>query len=98
MKIQTWLAIKKTSNWRTTVRTTKSQPFLGSNEIAFKLNLDLPDSLFTKPQLEASISVPESAASATVIEAETIDNVAEAIKTATGLDVRVWFEEIPLQD
>lgn len=93
MLVTAWLAIKKTSNWRASVRCTKTQPALSSNEVAFKLNLELPDALFTKPRLEATISVPESAVSAPVIEAETIDNVAEAIKKATGLDVRVWVEQ-----
>lgn len=94
MKVSAWLAIEKSPRYPYyNVRINKTQPNLKFNEVALKLNLELPDALFTKPRLEANISVPEGKVGAQIINADTIDNVAEAIKQHTGMEVRMWIEE-----
>jgi hypothetical protein len=89
MKVQAYLCVKKTSQWRSTLRVTKSNPSLDYNEVALRLNLELPDELFTKPRLEATIAIPKDAVSAPVIEAEVVDNVEQIIKQQTGFEVRL---------
>lgn len=88
MKLSPYLIIKK-NGYKGAVRVTKSAPNLDSNEIALRLNIEVPDELFTKPRLEASISVPKGAVSAPVIEADVIDNIEDVIKQKTGLDVNL---------
>jgi len=38
---------------------TKIKPPTQSNEVAIKVNIDLPDALFTKPAMEITLSAPE---------------------------------------
>lgn len=68
------------------IRVAKNKPGTASNEVAIKVNLDLPISLFQKPQLVASIVVPEDNAPL-VISAQVQENIAAAIKEQSGLDV-----------
>ena len=81
MNIERWLIINKCG----TVRTTKGKPGLDWDEIAIMLDINLPDALFSRPRLEAKIFIPEEAALKEPITAGVIDNVQEAIQTATGL-------------
>ena len=96
MKITSFLCIKKTGSYRSLIRVVKSQPALDFNEIAVKLNIEIPDELFSKPRLEATINVPKDAVSAPVIEAEVIDNIQDIIKKNTGLEVRLNL--VPIED
>lgn len=68
------------------VRVAKNKPSTAANEVAIKVNLDLPLSLFQKPQLTASIVIPEESAPLE-ISAEIQENIAKAIKEQSGLDV-----------
>ena len=91
MKVSTYLCIKKPPRYtnRASMRVVKTAPNLESDEIAIKLNIEIPDEIFNKPRLEASVTVPKDAISAPVIEAEVIDNVQEIIKQNTGFDVKL---------
>ena len=92
MNISSYLCIKKTGSKyapRYSVRVTKTSPALDFNEIAMKLSLQIPDEIFEKPQLSASITVPKEAVSAPVIEAEIIDNVEQIIEQQTGFKVKL---------
>lgn len=98
MRTEIWLAIKSEKYKKATIRVGKSQPALKPNEIAFKLNIELPDALFTKPTLQASISVPASAVSPVVIEPLVIDNIQDTIKQQTGIDVKLSVEKVEGED
>lgn len=76
-----------------TTKTTKNRPGLNWNEIAIKVKLEIPDMLFQKPQLHASIVVPESAASPKEVDVDVQDNIKNAIEAATGLEVRISIED-----
>ncbi len=71
---------------------------MSSDEVAIFLRIELPNALFEKPQLIADIKVPASAVPKNEITAEVIDNVEEAIKTATGLEMRVSIVEPPKEE
>lgn len=85
MKLAFYLVVNNNG----TTRTCKKKPDLAWNEISIAMRMELPDSLFTKPQLSATITVPNEAAMQQAIEAVTTDNVKAAIETAAGMKVRI---------
>lgn len=74
-----------------TVRVSKNKPRTEANEVAIKINLELPIGLFKRPQIVANISVPPDT-SPTTITAEVQDNIANAIRESSGMDVRIVVE------
>jgi hypothetical protein len=91
MKLRFFLIV----NDNGTTRTAKNRPDLKWNEISIAMNMELPDMLFKKPQLSASIVVPDEAAAHKAIDAVTSDNVREAIEQSTGLKLKL---EIAVHD
>jgi hypothetical protein len=89
MKIQKWLTIGANG----TAKSSVNRPYMNVDEIAILLSLEIPDVLFTKPQLIAEIKVPEKAIAQEQITAEVTDNIEEAIKSVTGLEMRVSVAE-----
>lgn len=84
MKTNFWIRI----NSRGSVHTSQGPPrSIGVDEVAMKINLELPNALFTKPQLEASLTVPNEAVNKEVLTPQVTDNIAQAIKQSTGLDM-----------
>lgn len=81
MKTKVWLTI----NSKGRCKATKNHTGLYVDEIAIQLNIELPDMLFKKPHLIASITVPNEAAAVETIGAVITDNVRDAIEEATGL-------------
>jgi hypothetical protein len=67
------------------------RPATSKTEIAIKLNLGLPLALFTRPELTASVIVPEEK-QPYKIDADVQHRIAEAVRESTGLDVRVSVE------
>lgn len=96
MNLSCWLIVQgvRKYNWDTIrkpgqVRVTKTKPNTGRDEIAVRLEIEIPDSLFDKPTLEAQIQVPEGEARSATITTEVADNLAEVIRRETGLTVRL---------
>lgn len=85
MKIAFYLVV----NDNGTTRTCKKRPDLAWNEISIAMRMELPGGLFSKPQLSATITVPNEAAVQKAIEAVTTDNVKSAIEAAAGMNVRI---------
>jgi len=81
MNIKHWLTI----NERGSARMTKNKPAVDVDEISILLDINVPDALFDKPRLEASINIPEDAVGPDVINSEVIENVKDAIEQSTGL-------------
>jgi len=71
------------------VQVRKRKPRSGPNEIAVKINLEIPDSLFEKPTLEVSATVPEDAGHGPTINTEVADNIANIIRREMGIAVRI---------
>lgn len=91
MILQKWL----TTNSRGTAKLTHTRPRMGADDVAIFLEIEIPDALFDKPHLMASIKVPQSAVPSKEITAEVTDNIEEAIKTVTGLEMRVSIATPP---
>jgi len=81
-----------TINSRGGVKTTKNRPGLDFDEVAIKMTMEVPDMLFKKPQLTASIIIPESAATPKEIDVEMRDNIQDAIETVTGMEVKLTIQ------
>jgi hypothetical protein len=75
------------------LRLTKTRPKTDKDEIAIALHLDIPNSLFIKPTLEARITVPECTPHGGNITAEVADNIAEEIRRQTGFSVHISAEQ-----
>ena len=91
MIIRKWLTI----TGRGGAKLSTYSPTIKGDEIAIRLELNIPNALFTKPRIVAQIKVSEEAVNKEVITAEVIDNIEDAIKQATDLtlNVKVLKEE-----
>ena len=94
MKVKKWLTI----NSKGVCRLSVNKPGIDWNEVAIRLEIDLPDALFQKPRLEAKITVPDEAAVTGIINAVVADNVQEAIEQAPGLTFSVAISEPSVSD
>jgi len=68
---------------------TKGVPEFKGNEIAVKIAVEIPDSLFDRPSLSAVIKIPEGAHITAGLDVEVIENVQDIILTNTGFDVKL---------
>ncbi|EDY85353.1 hypothetical protein GP5015_1593 [gamma proteobacterium HTCC5015] len=71
------------------VKVTKTKPSVSSDEIALKLNLVVPDSLYYKPTLEATIAVPNEVEHGPVITTEVADNIGQIVREQTGITLEI---------
>lgn len=79
-------------NQNGTIKAVKTRPGLKWDEVSVAVTLQLPNVLFQKPQMNASIIVPETAISPVNIETDVADNIREAIETATGYQVKLTIQ------
>lgn len=61
---------------------------IGRDEISMRVNLNLPDSLFTKPTLQASITVPDDGPSPKV-SVYLADQIQDVIAEQLGLKMHI---------
>jgi hypothetical protein len=71
------------------VRLTVGKPRLDAQEVAILLNINLPNELFKKPQLEANIRVPEENVNRPVINAEVLGNIEQHLKQTLGVELSI---------
>jgi hypothetical protein len=71
------------------LRMVRGQPDTGRGEIAVAMTVRVPLSLFRKPLLKATVTVPPQAG---VTDAEAITAVVEVVSTGTAFDVDVRAE------
>lgn len=85
MKVKAFLVVNENG----AIRAVKSYQALNLNEVAVQINLEVPDQLFRKPAIVADLVIPDDAVQAPTIDAEVTENIADAIRTATGVEVRL---------
>ncbi len=90
MKAASWLIINK--NGIKGVRKTK--PFLEWNEIAVKVNLEIPNELFDRPTIEATLQVKDVPNNA--YNPDIVINTAELIEQQTG--AKINFTVVPPEE
>lgn len=81
-----------TVNSKGSVKTTKGKPSLNWDEVAISLRLELPDALFKKPALSASIQVSENDVQPKIISPEVIQNIQESILEHSGIELKLSVE------
>lgn len=75
------------------LRVTKTQPSLNWDEISISMCLQLPDKLFQKPFLSANIIVGDDKINPTVITPEIKNEISNAIKQHSGIEVKLNIVE-----
>lgn len=79
------------SGWtegKPTVRTMKTKPSVAPHEVAVWINVELPEALFKRPNLSATISVPESSAPITITP-EVQENIARVVQEQLGITLQI---------
>ena len=71
----------------------KSKPRLNWDEISIRISLDIPDTMFKRPHVEAIIKVSEDAVRPTEINPEIFINTKKLIEQETGM--KVDFKVLP---
>lgn len=71
------------------IKETKSPVAIGLNEVSVGCTLELPDILFKRPSIEATIKVDAKDVQPFEITADTANNVKEAIQQSTGFEVKL---------
>lgn len=99
IEVNKYLIITEGSRkWNANVKLTNTlKGKMPSNAVVMKLNLQLPESLFKKPQLQASIKINEEDVSKPVINAQTLDNIREVLNKQLGVDVTIQHVEPDLE-
>jgi len=75
-------------------RITKTAPRLNVGEVAVKVKVDLPQELFERPMLQASITVPKETIPQSIIDATVQDNVEKVIKEVTGAEIKFTLVDV----
>jgi len=70
-----------------------SKPTARANQVAVKIEMEVPDSFFEQPQISAKIKIPDGAGSRTGIVAEMKKSAAAHLKKEFG--VTIQFEQEP---
>ena len=81
----------------TSIRTSKGKPSCDFDEVAVAIRLELPASLFKRPQLSANIVVPEGHGPM-VITPDIQQNIADVVRDQLGITLRVEAPEVKNAD
>jgi hypothetical protein len=90
MKVSNWLVINK--NGVKAVR--KQKPALDWDEIAIKVNLEIPNELFQRPTLEATVQVTDIPNNA--YKPDVILDTVDLIEQQTG--AKINFTVVPVEE
>ena len=93
MKISRYLVVEKAPNSKPKVRVTTNLPALGQYEVSMELDLDLPDELFVKPMLSASITIPSESVMIPTIDTEVVENIKELVSQELGVKLSIAVVE-----
>lgn len=80
------------STGKPSIRTAKLRPTCAPHEVAVYLNVELPEALFKRPNLSATISVPEAQAPITITP-EVQQNIARVIQEQLGITLQITAPE-----
>lgn len=74
-------------------RVAAKQPNLEAGEVAIHLSVSLPQALFQRPMLRASVIVPADKVTPTTIDASVAHNIAELVRQELDLNMRIVIED-----
>lgn len=91
-----WLrieAVKKYGSWKAgKIGISRTKPGVNSNEIAVKLSLEIPDSIFEEPVYEASLKIPHVARNIPDM-VEVAKNVSTELSKRMGIKIKLSIPE-----
>lgn len=90
MKVSNWLVIDRNG----IKATRKTKPALDWDEIAIKINLDIPKELFERPSIEATLEVKDVPNNA--YRPDIVIQTADLIEQQTG--AKISFTVVPPED
>jgi hypothetical protein len=80
--------------WRSLhVRLTRKKPALNPGEVAIRVDLAVPEALFVRPELKATITVPADQVNKPIINAAVLENIREVMQQQLGVDLRIAVVE-----
>lgn len=80
--------------WRSLhLRMTRKVPALQPGEVAIRVDLQLPEALFVRPTLKATITVPADQVSRPTINAAVVENIREVLQQQLGVNLRIALVE-----
>jgi hypothetical protein len=85
MKTEFWIIVNENGS----VHTRKTKPDLSRNEVAVRMGLNLPDTLFHRPLLQADITVDPDQVATYPMDAEVIQGIKQAVLESTGVDLNI---------
>jgi hypothetical protein len=90
-----YLVVKKKNGWmsRLAARLSLKAPAIKAGEVPVKLTIRVPETLFERPQLQATVTIPPECVTPPVLDAKVMDNVREVLQKQTGMDIRVSVVE-----
>ena len=99
MKLSGYLVVKKPNkSWGNPIaRFVKKAPALDPKEISIKVECNIPDELFTRPQLKFKIDIPKESIPQKEITADVIGNIQELIQSNLGIGIKL-IAELPKQE
>lgn len=77
---------------------TRGVPTVHAGEVCMKLKLELPNTLFRQPSIEAKITVPKEDAEPKVVSTAALDKVKNLIHKDTGMPVKIELVGFPDED
>lgn len=91
MRVDFWVCVaatKKAYGYCPSVpKASKNKPNVGRNEVAVKITLEIPESYFELPELNASIVLPDTRKEAPEVRVEMQQRIAETLKESLGVHV-----------
>ena len=92
MKYQFWLKFNADGH-RPSI--TKECPLTGVDEVPVYFDVEIPNGIFKRPTLSASIQVPQEAVPSMEIQAEVVEDVKELLQQKTKLqfDIKITTPE-----
>lgn len=89
-----YIVVKK-KRWNVLAgRLTQGKPKkLQNGEVAIKLKVEVPETLFTVPQFQARVRIPYDAVTSPVVDTVVLDNIKEIIEQQTGMAISLSLVE-----
>lgn len=88
-----YLVCKKRKYSALHFRLTTRQPSLDSDEVAVRLDVTLPVGLFTRPALQAAVTVPNGVVPGPTIDSTVVDNIREIVSQQTGANLEIMVTQ-----
>lgn len=88
-----YLVLKPKSHGSLAVRAVSRPPRLAADEIAMAITVVVPDAMFKKPALQATVRIPPESVNRPTIDAAITDNIRMELEKQLGVEVSIAVVE-----